>query len=48
MSQEHFSPSNAVAADFQQVLGKYMVCNLQLYSQTLLVLQLTNQLGIMS
>ncbi|XP_058403347.1 uncharacterized protein LOC131409736 isoform X2 [Diceros bicornis minor] len=25
MSQEHFSPSNAVAADFQQVLGKYMV-----------------------
>ncbi|XP_031288648.2 uncharacterized protein LOC116147180 isoform X2 [Camelus dromedarius] len=24
MSQEHFSPSNAVAADFQQVLGKYM------------------------
>ncbi|KAM9237546.1 uncharacterized protein PS065_003461 [Dugong dugon] len=25
MSQEHFSPSNAVAADFQQVLGKYMM-----------------------
>ncbi|XP_036891573.1 vesicle-associated membrane protein 8-like [Sturnira hondurensis] len=25
MSQEHFSPSNAVAADFQQVLGKYML-----------------------
>ncbi|TEA29411.1 hypothetical protein DBR06_SOUSAS8610096, partial [Sousa chinensis] len=28
MSQEHFSPSNAVATDFQQVLGKYMMkCN---------------------
>ncbi|XP_023559261.1 vesicle-associated membrane protein 714-like isoform X1 [Octodon degus] len=25
MSQEHFSPSNAVAADFQQVLGQYMM-----------------------
>ncbi|XP_024430562.2 uncharacterized protein [Desmodus rotundus] len=25
ISQEHFSPSNAVAADFQQVLGKYML-----------------------
>ncbi|XP_076999147.1 uncharacterized protein LOC143668318 isoform X1 [Tamandua tetradactyla] len=25
MSQEHFSPSHAVAADFQQVLGKYMM-----------------------
>ncbi|XP_019788365.1 uncharacterized protein [Delphinus delphis] len=25
MSQEHFSPSNAVATDFQQVLGKYMM-----------------------
>ncbi|XP_062964933.1 uncharacterized protein LOC134386637 [Cynocephalus volans] len=25
MSQEHFSPSNAVAADFQQILGKYMM-----------------------
>ncbi|XP_066241192.1 uncharacterized protein [Saccopteryx leptura] len=25
MSKEHFSPSNAVAADFQQVLGKYMM-----------------------
>nr|KAF6387369.1 hypothetical protein mMyoMyo1_007876 [Myotis myotis] len=25
MSQEHFSPSNAIAADFQQVLGKYMM-----------------------
>ncbi|KAI4542793.1 hypothetical protein MG293_006919 [Ovis ammon polii] len=25
MSQEHFSPSNAVAADFQQVLGKFMM-----------------------
>nr|XP_058152494.1 vesicle-associated membrane protein 3-like [Dasypus novemcinctus] len=25
MSQEHFSPSYAVAADFQQVLGKYMM-----------------------
>uniref|UniRef100_A0A8D1I6T2 Vesicle-associated membrane protein 7 n=3 Tax=Sus scrofa TaxID=9823 RepID=A0A8D1I6T2_PIG len=25
MSQEHFSPSNAAAADFQQVLGKYMM-----------------------
>ncbi|XP_045329553.1 vesicle-associated membrane protein 714-like isoform X1 [Leopardus geoffroyi] len=25
MSQEHFSPSNAVAGDFQQVLGKYMM-----------------------
>ncbi|XP_020748477.1 uncharacterized protein [Odocoileus virginianus] len=25
MSQEHFSPSNAVAADFQQVLGEYMM-----------------------
>ncbi|XP_057358365.1 uncharacterized protein LOC118923036 isoform X2 [Manis pentadactyla] len=24
MSQEYFSPSNTVAADFQQVLGKYM------------------------
>ncbi|XP_054544339.1 uncharacterized protein LOC119261337 isoform X3 [Talpa occidentalis] len=23
-SQEYFSPSNAIAADFQQVLGKYM------------------------
>ncbi|XP_058922100.2 uncharacterized protein [Kogia breviceps] len=30
MSQEHFSPSNAVATDFQQVLGKYMECNLQM------------------
>lgn len=26
MSQEHFCPSHAVAADFQQVLGQYMVC----------------------
>ncbi|XP_023493620.1 uncharacterized protein VAMP9 [Equus caballus] len=25
LSEEYFSPSNAVAADFQQVLGKYMV-----------------------
>ncbi|KAM8803889.1 uncharacterized protein V5649_005827 [Rhynchonycteris naso] len=25
MSKEHFSPSNAVASDFQQVLGKYMM-----------------------
>ncbi|XP_008265904.1 uncharacterized protein [Oryctolagus cuniculus] len=25
MSQEQFSPSNAVTADFQQVLGKYMM-----------------------
>ncbi|XP_005388282.1 PREDICTED: vesicle-associated membrane protein 7-like isoform X2 [Chinchilla lanigera] len=25
MSQEHFSPSNAVAADFQEVLGQYMM-----------------------
>ncbi|XP_037386497.1 uncharacterized protein LOC119261337 isoform X2 [Talpa occidentalis] len=24
-SQEYFSPSNAIAADFQQVLGKYMM-----------------------
>ncbi|ELW63907.1 hypothetical protein TREES_T100007722 [Tupaia chinensis] len=32
MPPEHFSPSNAVAADFQQVLAKYMVCNLKLYS----------------
>ncbi|XP_076999148.1 uncharacterized protein LOC143668318 isoform X2 [Tamandua tetradactyla] len=29
MSQEHFSPSHAVAADFQQVLGKYMVKGFQ-------------------
>ncbi|XP_073897176.1 uncharacterized protein [Castor canadensis] len=25
LSQEHFSPSNVIAADFQQVLGKYMM-----------------------
>ncbi|XP_032257001.1 uncharacterized protein LOC116630271 [Phoca vitulina] len=45
MSQEHFSPSNAVAADFQQVLGKYMISGRKHRSQKHFVMPETRKLS---